>query len=115
MCMEGQHGGNGVLLNPLGIVNDGLSELIFIRGRPGISGMMKFMDDATKGGGVHCYDKSFSFMRGQSFKVVPKRDTTGQPHVYAIDGEVLYFSKFIKYDTVPGAIEVLVDFDILME
>jgi hypothetical protein len=35
--------------------------------------------------------------------------------VYSIDGEVLEFSKFIKYDTVPEAIEVLVDFDILME
>ncbi len=33
----------------------------------------------------------------------------------AIDGELLYFQKFLKYDTVPEAIEVLVNFDILME
>lgn len=47
--------------------------------------------------------------------MVPKRQNNELPHIYAIDGEVLYFKKFLKYDTVPGAIEVLVDFDILME
>ena len=35
--------------------------------------------------------------------------------MFAIDGEVFEFTKFLKYDTVPEAIEVIVDFSILME
>jgi hypothetical protein len=55
-------------------------------------------------------------LRGESFKVVPKRNIPGNPpHMLAIDGELLYFHKFLKYDSVPEAIDVLVDFDILME
>ena len=55
-------------------------------------------------------------LRGESFKVVTKREIPGNPaHIFAIDGEPLYFHKFIKYESVPEAIEVLVDFDILME
>ena len=75
MTLEGQHGGNGVLLNPLGVVNDGLTELLLIRGRPGMTGMIKFMDAATKGGGVHAYDPKMQFLRGSSFKVGPKWTT----------------------------------------
>jgi hypothetical protein len=55
-------------------------------------------------------------LRGESFKVVPKREVAeNAPHVFAIDGEPLYFKKFLKYDSVPEALDVLVDFDILME
>jgi hypothetical protein len=46
MGMQGKHGGNGFLLCPLSIINDGLSELIIIRGRPGPSGMLKIMNDS---------------------------------------------------------------------
>lgn len=114
MSMQGQHGGNGCLLSPLSVVNDGLSELMVVQGRPGPSGMLSFMNATTKGGGVHGYDPNILYMRGESFKVVPKRQTD-VPHIFAIDGEPLYFNKFIKYESIPEAIEVLVDYEILME
>lgn len=91
MSLQGQHGGNGCLLSPLSVINDGLSELLVVRGRPGPSGMMKFMNATTKGGGVHGYDRNIAFMRGEQFKVVPKRESQGVPHIFAIDGEPLYF------------------------
>jgi hypothetical protein len=47
---------------------------------------------------------------------VPKREIPGNPpHMLAIDGELLSFRKFLKYESVPEALDVLVDFDILME
>ena len=59
MGFQGQHGGNCCILSPLSVINDGLSELLIVRGRPGLSGMLKFMNDSTKGGGVQAYDKSY--------------------------------------------------------
>jgi hypothetical protein len=58
MGLQGQHGGNGCLLSPLSVINDGLSELLIVKGRPGPSGMMKFMNGSIKGGGVQAYDKN---------------------------------------------------------
>lgn len=58
MGLQGQHGGNGCLLSPLSIINDGKSELLVVKGRPGVSGMMQFMKESTKGGGVQGYDKN---------------------------------------------------------
>lgn len=58
MGLQGQHGGNGCLLSPLSIINDGKSELMVVKGRPGVSGMMQFMKESTKGGGVQGYDKN---------------------------------------------------------
>ena len=98
------------------MINDGLSELLVVRGRPGSSGMLKYMNDSTKGEGVQAYDKNYQILRGESFKVVPKREIPGNPpQMLAIDGELLSFRKFLKYESVPEALDVLVDFDILME
>ena len=55
-------------------------------------------------------------LRGESFKVMTKREIRGNPpHIFAIDGELLSFHKFIKFKSIPEALVVLVDFDILME
>ena len=45
---------------------------------------------------------------------MPKRPTN-VPHLFAVDGEPLHFEKFIKYESIPEALDVLVDFDIMME
>ena len=102
MCFNGKHGGNGVLLNPLGIINDGLMELFIVNAKLGAKGMLAFMDQAIKEGGVHGYDPNVTIYRGKEFTFVNKKPKTGvavkDRQVFAIDGEVLYFNDFVKYE-----------------
>jgi hypothetical protein len=44
MCLTGKHGGNGCLLNPVGVINDGLMELLLVKGRVGPGGMVRYMN-----------------------------------------------------------------------
>ena len=99
MCLSGKHGGNGCLLNPIGVINDGLIELLVVKGRVGPAAMVRYMNQSTKEGGIHVYDKDVSIVRGHTFKLVSKRKSTPEtpPHVLAIDGEVLYFKDTLKY------------------
>ena len=64
--------------------------------------MVEFMDSALKHGGIHAYDKVASAFRGKSFKFVNKKPKASRPNldtqVFAIDGEVLYFDDFVKYE-----------------
>jgi len=113
MCLNGKHGGNNCLLNPLGVVNDGAIEILLVKGRVGPSGMMRYMAQSTKEGGTHIYDKDVAIIRGKKFKIVSKQPKN--PHVFAIDGEVLYFNETLTYDCEFQGLEVLVDFKDLMD
>ncbi len=68
----------------------------------GMKGMINYMDTA-KQGGLHAYDKNLNIIRGRTFKIVCKRPKTGNiiqdTHILAIDGEVLSFQNFLKYET----------------
>ena len=104
MCLTGKHGGNDCLLNPIGVVNDGLIELLIVKGRVGAGTMIRYMNQSTKEGGVQIYDENLETVRGRSFKLVSKRPQVGAkgannpPHIFAIDGEVLYFQNTLKYE-----------------
>ena len=59
---------------------------------------------------------SVSHMRGRTSKFVTKRPrAVKDSHVFGIDGEVLFFSNFVKYEVEFEGLEVLVDFNHLME
>jgi diacylglycerol kinase family enzyme len=111
MGMQGKQTEFGFCYSPLSIINDGLIELLFIRGRPGRSGMHKILYDSRI-----AYDKNVQVLRGESFKIVSKREVSkNSPHIFVIDGEILSFQKFVKFESVPEALEVLVDFDHMMK
>ena len=102
MGFNGKHGGNGILLNPLGTINDGQMELMIVNAKSSAKDMMNFMDKAIKEGGVHGYDPRVIFYRGKEFKFMNKNPKTGDAlkdrQVLGIDGEVLFFNDFIKYE-----------------
>ena len=52
MNHSGKHGGNGMLLNPLGVINDGANEIVVITKRMKAGELVGFMDKAIKYGGI---------------------------------------------------------------
>ena len=108
-----------MLLNPISMINDGQMELLFTNTKLGFKGMMTFMDQAIKHGGIHGYDKNVTLVRGKSLRFVNKNPKTGilakDLQVFAIDGEVLWFTDFVQYDVEYEGLEVLVDYQDMME
>ena len=83
------------------------------------------MDDALKFQGIQAYDDNMTFFRGKTVKVVntnpPKKVKKNGVIVeeqeiqrYGCDGEDLQFRSYVKYETLPGELEVIVDFDYIM-
>lgn len=54
-CFNGKYGGSSYLLNPIGLINDGLMEFMCIEGQMGFIQSKDLFDQAL-GGGVHIYD-----------------------------------------------------------
>ena len=75
MGFNGKYSGKGFLLNPFGVINDGLMDLIFVDQKLPMAKFAKFMDMALKQGGIHAYDKAITFYRAKHFKVVNKNVT----------------------------------------
>lgn len=111
MAFNGKYGGGGAIFLPGAMVNDGYFDLTVRNGPIG------FMDgvalkDLTKAGGLHAYDDNLDFIRIKKMRVMNKeldadKNPTMQP--INIDGEILNWTKFVNYDIVPNALEVLVD------
>lgn len=78
MGFSGKHGGNGMLLNPWGVINDGQMELLYIQSKAGAKTMADFMDKAIKRGGIHGYDSITKAIRGKSIRFVNKNPKTGK-------------------------------------
>lgn len=38
-----------------------------------------------------------------------------EPQMFQIDGEALWFTKFVKFEAIPGAVELLVDYEEMMQ
>ncbi|CDW74738.1 transcriptional regulator [Stylonychia lemnae] len=121
-----KYGGGGFNLSPYSTVNDGMLEVILYKDKIGFGGMVGIMDDSMKYQGIHGYSKSMEFYRAKNIKVInmmplekPKNKNDNRPpmkqlQLYAIDGEVFHFRDFVKYETLHNEIEVIVDFDYLM-
>lgn len=90
---NGKYGGQKIL-NPLGMVNDGVIELMYFDGLVGLAKAFKLFDQAENGG-THIYDPEAKCVRVENLRVVNKsRDCEFQD--FSIDGEALKFKKFAK-------------------
>ena len=105
-----------MLIDPLGVVNDGVNELMLITSKITSLQMVKFMDQMVKQGGIQGYDKNVCHLRGRTSKVVSKLNRTqANTHPFGVDGESLFFSNFVKYEVEHEGLEVIVDFERIME
>ena len=65
---NGKFGGGRIMLNPLGIINDGLMELTFMRGiQTFATGLTLF--NGAKSGGLQFYDSMFQCYRCKKVKL----------------------------------------------
>lgn len=101
------------MLNPLGIINDGLMELTFMKGICGFgTGLTLF--HGAKSGGLQFYDKKFQCYRCKKVKLSNlKIDKNGEKMIQDIniDGEDHEFRDFAMYEVMPSELEIIVDLD----
>eukprot|EP00347_Sterkiella_histriomuscorum_P012216 403369450 len=120
-----KYGGGGMNLSPYSVLNDGLIEVLVYREKIGFGNLVKQMDAAAKLQGVQGYDDAMGFYRGKTIRVenknppIKKKGQEGpgikEIQRYSVDGEDLLFREFVKYETLAGELEVIVDFDYLMQ
>ena len=114
---NGKFGGGRIMLNPIGLINDGYMELVFMNklfGGLGWPVKALGMFHYAKSGGIHFYDNDFVCMRCRSLKLTNKTlDPQGKKVTQDIniDGEDLRFTNFAKWEVLPSELEIIVDFD----
>jgi len=72
---NGKFGGGGMCLNPLGLVNDGYSEITFYNDLIPIVRTLRFFMMA-RSGGTHIYDESQNVIRFKNMKLINKSLST---------------------------------------
>lgn len=116
MVNNGKYGGGRIILNPLGILNDGHFEMIFYKGLWGAKALKMFSQ--AKDGGQQNYDKGCKIYRIQKLRLTNKSIFYNQhtqleeirPQDVNIDGEDLIMKKCITYQCLPNELEILIDF-----
>ena len=106
---NGKFGGGRIILNPLGLINDGYMELVY---RPGLFNAAFAIYMFCLPGGVMCYDEGFTCFRAKQAKIINKmKDKDGNmiEQDINIDGEDLTFKNFAKYTVLPSCIDIIVD------
>jgi len=106
MMYNGRYGGGGKVINPLGIVNDGKTELIFYNGV--VSKKTSFgLFDGLEKGGLQVYDPQLFVYRISKVKLTNKGtnpDGSLKRQDINIDGEDLMFTKQVKMEVLPSKI-----------
>jgi len=68
MVFNGKFGGPEITCNPLGMLNDGTMELIYLNGLATTDFALKLFDGAKKGG-IHFYDNMLEMHRFKKLKL----------------------------------------------
>ena len=71
LIYNGKYGGGRMLLNPLGILNDGYFEMLFWKNLIGFRAAMKLFDGAKKGG-TFIYDNNGIVYRTKKVRLINK-------------------------------------------
>ena len=107
---NGKTGGGRIILNPIGMINDGFMELVY---RPAYVGPHTAISLFMKPGGIMFYDEGFTCYRCKKVKLINKKknqDGSNAVMDINIDGEDLTFTNFAKYEVLKGELDVIVDF-----
>ena len=110
---NGKYGGGRNVINSHGVINDGLVEVEVLRNVTTLLEIKKLFDKITKKGGIHVYHPKYHCYRGKTVRVVNRTFKRGdlKKQICEVDGEDVYFTEYAKYEVLPGALEVVVDFD----
>ena len=106
MASNGKYGGGGPeLFLSSAVINDGLFDVAVFKRPIGFCGGIA-LKDKTKVGGTHVYDEMLEMVRAKRMRVTNKLENE-EP--FQIDGEDLICQKFVQFEIMPDALEVLVD------
>lgn len=114
---NGKLGGGRNIINSHGVINDGLVEVEVLRNVTTLLEIKKLFDKITQKGGIHVYHEKYHCYRGKDIKVINRTMKKGEKKVQIceIDGEDTYFTDFAKYEVLPGALEIIVDYDRMLK
>lgn len=110
--------GGGMIHSGISQLNDGLIEMVISQTGTSTGQLLTLMDDMTKRDGIVNYSKRVETWRGKEFKWTMQpanKKQVGKLFLLIIDGENFYFEKYAKCTVLPSKIEVLCDFDALVE
>ena len=140
MCSNGKYAGGRMVAVPTACLNDGLLDLCLHHGPAGTKALLNYIKNCVIRKGMHVYDDGFNgyaYLRARSLKIKNKNmkvnSTTGEketqaaqgndlrpvaemePQMFQIDGEDLWFNNFVKIEVVPGTVDLLVDYNEMMQ
>ena len=104
---NGKFGGGRIMLNPIGLINDGYMELVYLsKVLGGINYPYKALSifGGAKNGGTQFYDNDFVCVRCKHVKLTNKTfgpDGKKVQQDINIDGEDLVFTNFAKWEVLP--------------
>eukprot|EP00356_Strombidium_inclinatum_P009288 CAMPEP_0170496922 /NCGR_PEP_ID=MMETSP0208-20121228/23126_1 /TAXON_ID=197538 /ORGANISM="Strombidium inclinatum, Strain S3" /LENGTH=341 /DNA_ID=CAMNT_0010773581 /DNA_START=328 /DNA_END=1350 /DNA_ORIENTATION=- len=117
MAYNGKVGGGNVILNPLGMINDGAFELMFAKDTFSRVGFLNAFHQVAIGG-CHSYHPGLRYYRTSELKLVNKSTQVTtldgkdqeipRKTVVDIDGETFHLEKSIQYKCLPSALEIIV-------
>ena len=117
---NGKFGGSRIQLTPVSLLNDGLLDIALQHGPSGISQILRFFKYGIHQKGSHIYRDNYAYFRGRSVKITNKNtqahnDDLYVPQKFQIDGECLWFNRFVKIEAIPGAVDIIVNYDEMMQ
>ncbi|CDW71902.1 diacylglycerol kinase [Stylonychia lemnae] len=119
-----KYGGSGMVLSPYSFMNDGMQDAYVHTQMLGVLKILDLIDQLNKYQGMHVYEKDAKFYRGKNIKVYNRSEKvySWQSHKFerqlqriAIDGENFAYKDFVQYETLPGEIDVIVDYEFLLK
>jgi diacylglycerol kinase family enzyme len=117
MVYNSRLGGGNMVINPFGIINDGMAEVLFTQKPLTILENKAFKEGAIAGG-LQAYDDHIHVVRAKTLKVTSKnknRDGTPKTLNFNIDGEDLTFKDFVQYEVMHNHIQFIGNYQEILE
>ena len=105
------------MLSPMSMINDGLVECSMVKQRMSAYTALDLFNQCKKGG-KHAYLDSTQAIRAKKLRLTNKRKNEDGSYLLQdvnIDGEDLIFEKTITYEVMPSSVELIVDFEWLVD
>lgn len=125
---NGKFAGGHACYCPLAMLNDGLLDVVYMEGTPPFLTALRILHQVSTG--VHVFRNDIHYYRAKSIKIITRHrsgentkeqvtsatapEKEEQHNMYQVDGECLAFFDYVRVEAIPGALQVIVDYDRIM-
>ena len=121
-CYNGKYGGGRILLSSASVINDGKLDIQFATEVTNTPKLLETFARAMTNGTCYFEDRC-ALYKCKKCRIVNKKTwrnpMTGHEELVRqdlnIDGEDLYFDRYVKMENIKNSLEVIVDFKMLFE